>query len=380
MALLHNYNHGLFFRCIDMIFFFCIIAANIPLIFRFARQGKIRLSQRKLMMLTLALHDLFLTLVFLVWTLKKYAELSHTFDCTEITLALYWHFFLPGVFSNALITMCAEVVWRRKLRSLVPNVKRLSVIIELVPWIISLFMFLPVFIMYDTSCSGNVIEYFAITSTIPIGLALVVSLVTRYVRISAASEYFEIDSPQLLSEQGEDVSGSDEKIFLSDSCPSPGAYGGSDVRTPGGFSPGQCQQCRGSERQQESPREQHSQSSSIVKLLAKHEQKSLLITSIASLCLTIPHTIFVICFTSNEENFKLIYGFLPITYSVFSWFAMIRPIATPLIWIFNDELSPLHSPEYENCDSRVGLHGQSNEFNDLNTLYSFTGNLDGFSM
>ena len=378
------YNTDLvFYRTLDLLILFVILVANLPLVYRLLKHGRVGHSQRKLVMLVLALHDLFLTLGLLILSLITYTSLSQKDffnNCARFNIAQYWHFVVPGFFALCLIVLCLELIFRKRLRAkkdISPSCTR-SILIILITLIPAFILFFPMLISSKYDCKNGYQQPVVACITLMF-LAVIGGFVVRLKRFQAEWEYSVLGRRSESFEQAATGAGAqDEKICLSEQDAKPASYSAGQEEKPPEEKPAASSESPQGEFHSELvvgseggiPRD-------IVELLVSFEKKSLLMTSLAVLFLTLPHHVkFLVSFSDFPDP--------DFSYDLLYWLSMARPVVTPIIWIFNDVRT---RNTMEKCridegglvgDGQGDKHGQAVEFNDLNTLYSLTGNLDAF--
>ncbi|XP_005101300.1 uncharacterized protein LOC101860663 [Aplysia californica] len=366
------------YKVLYVTFIIAILAANIALLIKFLRKGRILLSQRKFLVMTLAGGDIFMALFPLVVAARTVFEEYFSFSCSTLfTAAVYWKYYLPFVYGLGLVFLCAELRFRRHLRSMITSPYVASILIAAVLWIFGLILILPLAMAgfdtlrcsFDSSMTIERLRALILFGMIlPPVSAVIFAIAINCKKIKAVPEYYDVPSAQgtvistaaLPESQGtlqqQHYFGQFQSQYNQGLAPSsqPSSHSVQPITNVSGqlqsvaypayppnsqksFPPSQAVMPASTGSPESASDEEYSEKA------VRQEQRALLAVSILNVILTLPLAIFTIpaaSFALGYQGAKIPDGLDALSAEVlgelFLWMLYLRSILTPLVWMWGD--------------------------------------------
>ncbi|BFZ23002.1 hypothetical protein BsWGS_26041 [Bradybaena similaris] len=195
-------------KALSVIFIVLICTANAILIYVVARSARFMYSPRCLILISLAIGDIFFALFSLVVNARVTFEDARLPFGTTLTATYYQTFFISFVYGVGLIIMAVEIILRHK--TVTPFLKRYQIVeafgFSALPWLLLLVIILPLTLVgvdwethEVTATTQRVRAMYWVSVLVPAILAVVICLVIIFIKMAPVQKIWQSPDERVVS-------------------------------------------------------------------------------------------------------------------------------------------------------------------------------------
>lgn len=329
-------------KALSVIFIVLICTANAILIYIIARTARFMYSPKFLILISLAIGDIFFALFSLVVNARVTFEDVRLPFGTTLTATYYQMFYISFVYGVGLIIMAVEIILRHK--RVTPFLKRYQIVeafaFSALPWLLLLVIILPLTLVgvdWEThevkATTQRVKAMYWVSVLVPAILAVVISLVITFIKLAPVQKTWQSPDERVVSATYTAHSEQRHSTRNSHETESPQRYKFHGVQL----------------NQQGMPNSQHTHQHSSTAQQPTNHQPDVIFRSpspstatstnpVKEKCgLLFAATIYLICVVPQASMYVTdievsLYVFVILLHS-FYWLCNVRSILTPCIWI-----------------------------------------------